>query len=442
MDDLMRWMADRLRAEFKPAVGCTDPAAVAAAVAAAAERLGRRDPDRLRRIRVELSPNIFKNGFAVEIPGASDRGHPMAAALGFVMGRSARGFDIFRGLSDADIRSARRLIGEGKVEVACSNRGGELSIRVRIESEGEEPVEALVRKDYLNVVRIRVGGRVVWRKRAGADGRTMLKRGVAFFDLVDFAETCPLEQLDFVAEGIRMNRAFVEEGRRQPLGLRIGERVRDILRAGGPGRAGRAVVADREHGFTADLGLKIREAVSSGVDARMGGLPLPVMSSAGSGNLGIAGTIPLAVVCGHYGLPDEKLIRAVALANLVHVYLKEETGRLTAICGGVLVGMGLSAAIAWLLGGTRGQIAGAVKNMAANVTGMICDGANSGCALKVGASAAEAWYAAVFALNGSLADSSVGIVSDDVDKTIRHVIRLVTQMSRLDADILNMIGEA
>jgi L-cysteine desulfidase len=272
---------------------------------------------------------------------------------------------------------------------------------------------------------VKVGGATVWRKNAEADHDSIAGRGYNFFDLLEFAQTVSVEELDFISSGIDMNKKFVEVGRRQPEGLRIG----DVLMRQIDGKE-----------TLADLGLKIKSAVCAGVDARMGGLSLPVMASAGSGNLGIAATVPLAVVCDHLALGEERLLRATALANLFHIYVKERTGRLTAICGGVLVGMGVSAAIAWLLGGSREQIAGAVKNMAANMTGTICDGANYGCSFKVGAAAAEAYYSAVCALNGSIAASGTGIVSDDVDETIRNVIRLVTRMSALDPIILDMMN--
>ncbi|WP_240762891.1 serine dehydratase subunit alpha family protein [Paenibacillus thalictri] len=417
-------LLDLLKAEFKLATGCTDPAAIASAVALAAEQLPSRDVQNLDKIELELSPNIFKNGYNVDIPGTTGKGIPLAAALGYVMGQSKAGFEIFHGLTGEQVRLAELTVAQQQVEVRESRTDTELTIKARITAKDGGTAEVTVRRDYLRVCRIAVDGQMIYTRPEEAD-ETLLSLGYKLEDLVCFAETVALEDIDFVHEGIETNKTFILEGLRQPRGLKISQAFAKLF---------------PQYGASEDLGMKIKILTSAGVDARMGGCPLPVMSSAGSGNLGLGATVPLWVVSEQHGLPQETLQRGAALANLIHIYMKQLTGRLTSSCGSILVAMGTSPAIVWMLGGSLPQMAGATKNIAAGPTGIICDGANYGCSFKVSSTAVEAYYSALLALQGAIATSSDGIVSDDVDETIRHVAGVFTEMNRLDPVVLQMIN--
>lgn len=422
MDQLQTLLLKRLKNEFKLATGCTDPAAIASAVARAGTRLNERERNRLRKIEVSLSPNIFKNGYMVDIPGISEKGLPIAAALGFVIERPELGFEIFTELKPDDVIKAKELVAANQVTVRQIDYGTGLTINVRLLTANNE-VEVSVKNDYLNTCLIRENGRVVFQQDPQEqETDLLLHQGVKFQDLVQFIESIPVGELSFIEQGLEMNQQFVAEGMRNPKGLRIGRTLQD------------------QFASVDDVGMKIRMQTAGGVDSRMGGSTLPVMSSAGSGNLGLGASIPLLVVVEHYAFSKEKLLRSTALANLIHVYAKELTGRLTSVCGGVLVAMGTSAAIVWLLDGNRQQMASAIGHVAANLTGMICDGANYGCSFKVSTSAAEAYYAAVLALNGKGGDPAVGIVAEDIDQTIRNVIDIFVDMNKVDPAIVQAMS--
>jgi L-cysteine desulfidase len=417
---LEKLLLHKLQSEFKLATGCTDPAAVACAVAKAKEMANNNSMEQLVKIKVELSPNIFKNGYAVDIPGTTEKGIPMAAALGFIMGESHLGFSVFHHLSQDDVNRAKRLVNEGKVDVNESAEGSELSINVSIETIDQKNIFVQVKKEYLDVVLIKMDDKVIYQKE-DTGGHTLIHQGIKIKDLVRCIEAISSGELSFIEEGLKTNQSFVEEGKINPKGLKIGE------------------ILWKDFDNT-DLGMQIRTMTAIGVDARMGGSSYPVMSSAGSGNLGLGITIPLIMTASHYKLSQEKLIKATALANLVHIYIKELTGKLTSGCGGVLIGMGTSAAIVWLLGGSIRQMEGAMKNVAANLTGMICDGANYGCSLKVSTTAVESYYSAIFALKDRVCSSSDGIVSEDIEQTIRNVANVYLEMTKLDPLILKMLS--
>lgn len=277
-------------------------------------------------------------------------------------------------MQNEDVKQAKQLLADNKINILEKEEGSELSIEVKIETFKQEKIEILVKKEYLDVFQIKENDQVVYQKE-NTEEDSLRQRGVKIEDIVHFIEDVPLGNLAFIAEGLETNDKFVRDGMINPKGLKVGN-----------------VLGEHFNSLsTGDLGMRIRIMTATGVDVRMRGSSLPVMSSAGSGNLGIGATIPLLAVADHYNLSKEKLIRGTALANLMHLYIKELTGKLTAGCGGVLVGMGTSAAIVWLLDGTITQIEGAMKNVAANITGMICDGANYGCSLKVNTAAAESY---------------------------------------------------
>lgn len=420
MNDTNQLLLHRLKNEFKLATGCTDPAAIASAVAQARARLDEEDLASVSKIEVSLSPNIFKNGFMVDIPGSPEKGLPMAAALGFVIGDPHRGFEIFSTLNNEHVIQAKALVSNNIVTVKQIENGTNLTIHVRLLTAHKE-IEVLVKNDYLNTVLLKENNQIVFEKDQLV-GDTLYHRGIRFEDLFQFIEKVPREELDFVEKGLETNQAFLAEALDNPKGFQLGRSLHEQFRS------------------VEDVGMKIRMKTASAVDSRMGGSTLPVMSSAGSGNLGLGGSIPMLVVAEHHALPEEKLWRGTALANLIHLYLKEMTGRLTSVCGGVLVAMGTSAAIVWMLGGSRAHMAGAINHIAVNLTGMICDGANYGCAFKVSTSAAEAYYAAILAMNQCTAESAVGIVVPDVEQTIRNVIDIFVDMNKIDPTIVRAMS--
>ncbi len=422
MQNLEQYLLHKLKSEFKLATGCTDPAAIAAAVAQARENLTPDLHTRVQKIEIHLSSNIFKNGYAVDIPGCDEKGIPMVAALGYAIGHSNLGFEIFTRLTEDHIANAKHLVASDLVHIRQIRDGIGLTIIVILTADNGETVELLVQNEYLNVVSIKKNGISIFQKEQSTKD-TLIEKGLTIQHMVEFIESVSVDELDFVSNGINTNETFVKEGIENPKGLKVGSLLKEFC----------------TDNIMNDVGMKIKSLTASGVDSRMGGSTLPVMSSVGSGNLGIGATMPMFVVADHFNIPRTKLLRATALANLIHIYVKEITGKLTSACGGVLVAMGTSAAIVWMMDGTVEQIEGAIKNIAANLTGMICDGANYGCTFKVSTAATESYYAAMLAMKDCIASSDVGIVSESVVQTIQNVADIYVKMNPLDPIVLDMM---
>ncbi|MDK2856032.1 MAG: hypothetical protein PWQ41_1615 [Bacillota bacterium] len=397
-----------LREQVVPAFGCTEPVACALAVARAREALG----GAVERIHVLTSPGVYKNGLGVGIPGTGARGIPIAAVLGALIGEPERGLEVLAGVTPEAVQAAQAMVASGAV--AVSYDPGEEGVYVEARVSGAAgTARAVIRGTHTNIVYAEKNGRPLLTA-SGAAGTTPRSSASAaelaqlsLADLVGFAEEVPLGEVEFLLEGVRLNRAAAEAGLKVGAGLALGRALAQLV----------------EEGKCPD-GPIVRAKIltAAAADARMGGLPIPVMSSAGSGNHGITATLPVAVMAEHLGAGTEKLARALALSHLVTLYVKEFTGRLSPICGcAVAAGAGAAAAVAWLLGGGAEAVGAAVQNLIADLAGMLCDGGKNGCALKLSTAAAEAILAAELAVAGISADWYDGIVGRSPEETIRNL---------------------
>ncbi|MDE5622768.1 MAG: L-serine ammonia-lyase, iron-sulfur-dependent, subunit alpha [Alistipes sp.] len=389
--------------EVVPAIGCTEPIAVALCTARAAEVLGCRP----ERIDVRLSANILKNAMGVGIPGTGMIGLPIAVALGALAGRSELQLEVLRDVTPEAVAEGRRYIDEKRIAIALREVSAEkLYIEVEVSAGGHGAV-AVIAGSHTAFVRIVRDGEVLLDAgSASAAGEQDEEVPLTLARVWEFATTSPVEELQFILESRRLNRAAAERALASDFGHSVG---RTLLR-------GRELEVMGDSIFT-----RILSYTSAACDARMAGAMIPVMSNSGSGNQGIAATLPVAVYAEQTGATEERTIRALVLSHLTVIYIKQSLGRLSALCGCVVAATGSSCGITYLMGGDYGQVAAAVKNMIANLTGMICDGAKPSCAMKLTSGVSTALLSAMMAMDGRCVTSVEGIIEEDVDKCIRNL---------------------
>ena len=398
-----RRIIDLINREVVPAIGCTEPIAVALCTARAAETLGA-GPE---RIAVRLSANILKNAMGVGIPGTGMIGLPIAVALGALIGRSEYRLEVLRDVTPEAVERGREMIDRRCISIGLKEGVCEkLYIEAEVEAAGHRAV-AVIAGGHTDFVFVSRDGEVLFDKRtpAGCDeeaGEVPLTLARVW----DFAMTSPVEELRFILETRRLNMAAAERSLAGEYGHCVGRTLR----------------CDRERKVMGDsLFTRILSYTSAACDARMAGAMIPVMSNSGSGNQGIAATLPVAVYADEVHASEEQTIRALALSHLTVIYIKQSLGRLSALCGCVVAATGSSCGITYLMGGGYEQAAAAVKNMIANLTGMICDGAKPSCAMKLTSGVSTAVLSAMMAMDGRCVSSVEGIIEEDVDRCIRNL---------------------
>lgn len=412
---------DLLHREVVPALGCTEPIAVALAAAAAAETLGVAPAS----LEVAVSPNLLKNGMGVIVPGTGQAGLQIAAAAGACGGKSGLGLECLRDLDEQQVEKARELVKTGAVRLKLADNGLLLYCKVTARADVRE-ASAEIRDSHANLCRISRDGETVWQREAAAEE----KREDAPWPLTlaiihDFAGSMPLSEISFILESAAMNRRVAEEGLRNEYGLAVGKSMAEQVAAN--------VLADD----MATFAVKMTAAAS---DARMAGVMLPVMSNSGSGNQGVTCTMPVVACAMRLGRSDEDLARALILSHLVSIHIKHYLGRLSAHCGVVIAGTAAACGVAQLLGGGYAELEKTVRNMIGNIAGMICDGAKSSCALKVASAVSAGIQAALLAMRGAGVPGSDGIVEEDVEACIANLGRLGSDgMKETDKVILEIM---
>lgn len=398
-----RRIIDLINREVVPAIGCTEPIAVALCTARAAETLGA-GPE---RIAVRLSANILKNAMGVGIPGTGMIGLPIAVALGALIGRSEYRLEVLRDVTPEAVERGREMIGRRCISIGLKEGVCEkLYIEAEVEAAGHRAV-AVIAGGHTDFVFVSRDGEVLFDKRtpAGCD-EEVGEVPLTLARVWDFAMTSPVEELRFILETRRLNMAAAERSLAGEYGHCVGRTLR----------------CDRERKVMGDsLFTRILSYTSAACDARMAGAMIPVMSNSGSGNQGIAATLPVAVYADEVHASEEQTIRALALSHLTVIYIKQSLGRLSALCGCVVAATGSSCGITYLMGGGYEQAAAAVKNMIANLTGMICDGAKPSCAMKLTSGVSTAVLSAMMAMDGRCVSSVEGIIEEDVDRCIRNL---------------------
>jgi len=412
-----------IKQEVKPALGCTEPIAVALAVAKAAEIISENCPCcgswRMKadfKLDVAVSGNILKNGMGVGIPGTGMVGLPVAAALGAVCGNSSLGLEVLKELTPEAVARAKELVAKGFVHISVADTEHLLYVKATVtvddntvaSAEVDPHAYAVIEDDHDRIVETSFADKILMSSESAAG--LPAEASESSYDLTvqsiwNFAREAPYDDIAFILEDRTLNLALAEEGLSGNYGLQVGKAIRE----------------NQKEVFGDDFMSYAMGMTAAASDARMAGSTLPAMSNSGSGNQGITVSMPVIAYALKYKVPDEKLARALILSNLVAIHIKHFLGKLSALCGCVVASTGSACGIVYLEGGGYEQVCAAIKNMAGNITGMVCDGAKVGCAMKVASGVSCAVQSAVLALRGTCIPSTDGIIEDDVEKTIRNI---------------------
>lgn len=415
--------------EVKPALGCTEPIAVALAVAKAVEILESGTAfnrlDAPFRINVAVSGNILKNGMGVGVPGTGMVGLHIAAALGAVCGKSEYGLEVLHDLDDRSIARAKGIVADSQVEISIADTPHKLYVSATVILDGRS-ANAVIEDSHDRIVKTMLGEEVLSDDEdEGADGNQQASDcDITVQEIIKFAEKAEYDDIKFILGDKKLNLALAKEGLNGCYGLCVG---RTIM---------------RNHGKAfGDSFLTYAMALTAAAsDARMAGCTLPAMSNSGSGNQGITVSMPVIAYAEHYNLDDEKLSRALILSNLVAIHIKHYLGPLSALCGCVVASTGAACGITWLKGGNYWQICATIKNMIGNITGMVCDGAKVGCAMKVASGVSSAIQSSMLALDNHFASEHDGIIDSDIEQTIKNLGRIGSVgMEHTDEVILDIM---
>lgn len=421
-------MADKeifclLQKELVVALGCTEPIAIAIASAAAAEYAKGED---IYKLELLASGNIIKNAMAVNIPGTGSCGIKLAAALGAVAKNHHEGLELLNGLSLKQIEAAKDMVKDGRVSSGLANTSKKLYIEAIVYTEASK-AKVIIEDIHTNITFIEVDGTVIKdiRKKEAAYDEDGVLGELNIDRIYEFIESFDITKFDIIEKSITLNRAIALEGIKNSYGLEVGK----------------TIMSQIENGVISNDVINYAMALTSAAsDARMAGCTLSVMSNSGSGNQGITATLPVVAVWEKLNLPEEKLIRAVALSHLMTIYIKTKFGRLSALCGAAIAATGSSCGIVYLYGGNDEKIKSAIQNMLGNVTGTLCDGAKAGCALKVSTCTNAAMQSAILALRGTTIKATDGIIENNVEKTIDNVCKLANEGTKeADRIILNIM---
>lgn len=410
-----------LRREVVPALGCTEPVAIAFAAAKAAEVLGAP----VEEVDVAVSGNLLKNGMGVGVPGMGRTGLDIAGAAGALGGNADLGLEVLRDITPGQAEQGRRMVEEGRAKVRLADSTDLLYAKVTVRGGGHSAA-AVIRHEHTNLVSLEKDGGILFLlpENDGDEGRGS-DWSLTMSKVFDFATQAPFAMIAFILDSARMNLAVAEEGLHNKYGLQVGKVIEENI--------GKRLLSDD----TSTYAMKLTAAAA---DARMDGVMLPVMSNSGSGNQGITCTLPVVAFAGRLGSSEEQLARALIMSHLGSIHIKHYLGRLSALCGATVAATGASCGIVMLLGGGLPQIANAVKNMVGNVAGMICDGAKTSCALKVSSSVSAAVQAAFIGMSELAVSGREGIVADDLEKSIHNLGRLASEgMTETDRVILDIM---
>ena len=432
MRDLRGNLIDILKSEVKPAVGCTEPVAVALACAKAKELLG----EEVVKNKILVSPNVYKNAMCVGIPGTDRLGLKIAVAMGLVGGKSENGLTLLEGLTEKQVRESEKYMDETPISISPLDTKEKVIIDVRLEGKNNTS-RVIIKTKHDNFVYLQSNDLVLLDEVDGfaerAEVQTEEKKenimdNITIQELIENVEKMEFEDIKFLLDGISMNMDMAKYGLENEIGIGVGRGIKKSI----------------EEGLLGDgIMTEAMLLTAAASDARMGGAKLPVMSSNGSGNHGLTAILPIVAYTLKYPQSDEKVAKALAISHLITAYVKNYTGRLSAVCGcGVAASTGASAGISWLMDGNINSIYGAIENMIADLSGMICDGAKAGCALKLSSAASAAVQSAVIAKQGYSVPALNGIVGTKVEQSIQNLGKVSDKgMQITDEIILNVMND-
>ena len=412
-----------IKREVVPAIGCTEPVAVALAVSKAREILA----GKVERTEVLLSANILKNSMGVGIPGTGMIGLPIAIALGMVIGNPAYGLEVLKDLDSVSLAEAKQIIDEKRISVRLKDDAPDKLYIEAICSNDNNQSRAIICGSHTHIAYFDLNGRVFLDELA--DGKSVDDSSgdpeLSFEKIYEFSMTVPPDELEFIRESAILNKQAAKESDKGSFGHEVGK----------------TILSGSQHFLMGNsIFSRVVAETSSACDVRMAGAMIPVMSNSGSGNQGITATLPVVSFAEEMKKTDEELIRALILSHLMVIYIKRRLGRLSGLCGVMVAGIGSAAGITFLMGGTKEQVSFAIKNMIGNITGVICDGAKPSCAMKVSNAVSSGMISAMMAMDNKVISSQEGIADEDVDKTIRNLTDIGSEgMAETDKMVLGIM---
>lgn len=409
--------------EVVPAIGCTEPIAVALCVAKATELLGCRP----KNIKVQLSANILKNAMGVGIPGTGMIGLPIAIALGALIGKSEYELEVLKDSTPEAVEEGKKMIASQCIDISLKK---DITEKLYIDvtcSTDTDSAEAIISGGHTNFVFESRNGNVLLDKQTASSAEEEGEKvDLDMRKVYDFATTAPLEEISFILESKRLNKNAAERSFEGCYGHALGRTIRNS-------KCEQSVLGNNTFA-------NILSYTSAACDARMAGAMIPVMSNSGSGNQGIAATLPVVVYAEDNNKSEEEQIRALVLSHLTVIYIKQSLGRLSALCGCVVAATGSSCGITYLMGGGYQQVMYAVQNMIATLTGMICDGAKPSCALKLTSGVSTAVMSAILAMEQKCVTAVEGIIEENVNRSIRNLTRIGADgMNETDKMVLDIM---
>ncbi|MDD7236988.1 MAG: L-serine ammonia-lyase, iron-sulfur-dependent, subunit alpha [bacterium] len=442
-----------IKQEVIPAIGCTEPIAVALCVAKATEILGCKP----HRIEAHLSANILKNAMGVGIPGTGMIGLPIAIALGALIGKSEYGLEVLKECTPDAVEAGKRMIADEAISIklkegiteklyieitafgattaasgattasAATTAASCAASAATTASSCTQTATAIIAGGHTNFIYLSHNGEVLLdaplKSTAEQNGN---KTALTLKKVYDFATTAPLEEIEFILEAQRLNKAAAETSFKGRYGHQLGRTLKESTRE-------MSILGNNTFS-------KILSYTTAACDARMAGVMVPVMSNSGSGNQGITATLPITIYAEENNKSREELIRALTLSHLTVIYIKQSLGRLSALCGCVVAATGSSCGITYLMGGGYNQISFAVQNMIATLTGMVCDGAKPSCSLKIASGVSTSLLSAILAMEEQCVSSVEGIIDNDVDKSILNLTRIGSEsMNETDHAVLDIM---
>ena len=412
-----------IKREVVPAIGCTEPIAVALCVAKATETLGCHPEN----IKVFLSANILKNAMGVGIPGTDMIGLPIAVALGALIGKSESQLEVLKDSNPEAVEAGKKMIESQCIDIALKENIEEKLYIEAVCTHGNDSATAIISGGHTNFVYISRNQDVLLDNRTPASAEAQAAHvELTLRKVFDFATTAPLEEIEFILEARRLNKNAAERSFQGKYGHELGRMLRNS-------QTERNIMGNNT--FT-----HILSYTSAACDARMAGAMIPVMSNSGSGNQGIAATLPVVVYAEDNHNSEEELTRALILSHLTAIYIKQSLGRLSALCGCVVAATGSSCGITYLMGGGYQQVMYAVQNMIATLTGMICDGAKPSCALKLTSGVSTAVMSAIMAMEQKCVTAVEGIIEENVNQSIRNLTKIGSEgMNETDKLVLDIM---
>ncbi|BEP29081.1 L-cysteine desulfidase family protein [Helicovermis profundi] len=413
-----------LKKELKPALGCTEPIAIALATSKASKYID----GEIVKIDLELSGNILKNAMGVGIPGTGLIGIDLAAILGMIAGNSDKGLEVLADINDRDVKESVLLREKQIVKINVTSREEKLYIKATLYNKLGESATVEIVNIHDNIVKIETDKEIIFEKEIEGKIANQIKDEefiTTVKDIWDFALNVDINDVDFILEGVKLNKALSEDGLKNKYGLQVGLNIKKNI----------------DNGFlSSDYKNYPLMMTTAAIDARMDGSKLAAMSNSGSGDQGITAFIPVYSMWQKLDLSEDKLIRALLLSNLIPIHIKKNLGRLSALCGATVAGVGASAGYVYLHEGTYEQMIKAMANQIGGITGIFCDGAKTSCSLKVANSVDAAYTSAILGLNDKGVSGYEGIIDDDIEKTILNMATLGSKgMEKVDKMILEIM---